>query len=147
VKFVKILIFTLDCVAVILLMGKNSLAAEVAIIANPSVKEDTLNKSLLYDVYRGEVRTWEDGTKIKVWDLGEKGDVRDSFYDFIGMRPSRMKSLWMRKLLTGEGDPPSEAETQEKMLKSIIDTPGAIGYVNKDLVDKRVKLLMVIEKE
>ena len=93
------------------------------------------------------MRSWEDGTKIKVWDLGERGETRDSFYDFLGIRPSRMKSIWMRQLLTGEGEPPTEAESEDEMLEKILATPGSIGYVDKEKVDSRVKLLLVIEEE
>ncbi|MGH8016008.1 MAG: hypothetical protein ACREBV_07450, partial [Candidatus Zixiibacteriota bacterium] len=101
----------------------------------------------LSSVYRGEKRSWSDGTKIKVWDLGERGETRESFYDYMGVRRSQMKLLWMRQLLTGEGEPPDEAATQEEMIKNVIATPGAIGYVNKELVDGRVKLLLLIQND
>ena len=122
-------------------------AGEVAIIAHPSVKTDSFDKKQLNNVYRGEVRSWEDGTKIKVWDLGERGETRESFYDYLGVRPSRLKSLWMKQLLTGEGEPPDEARTQEEMIKKIMATPGSIGYVDKELVDKGVKLLLLFDKK
>ncbi len=133
--------------AIGLFAGIEIRAGEVAIIAHPSVQADSLDKKLLYNVYRGEVRSWEDGTKIKVWDLGERGETRESFYDYIGIRPSRLKSLWMKQLLTGEGEPPDEAQTQEEMVKKIMATPGSIGYVDKELVDKGVKLLLLIDKK
>jgi ABC-type phosphate transport system substrate-binding protein len=122
-------------------------SADVAIIANPSVRADSLDKKLLYNVYRGEVRAWEDGTKIKVWDLGERGETRELFYDYLGVRPSRMKSHWMKQLLTGEGDPPDEVQSEEEMIKKVVATPGAIGYVDKERVDDRVKLLLLIPDE
>lgn len=122
-------------------------AAQVAVIAHLSVQENSLDKNQLYDVFSGEVRTWEDGTKIQVWDLGECGEIRDSFYDFMGIRPSRMKSIWMRRLLTGEGEPPDEAGSQEEMVEKIIATPGSIGYIDMKLIDEQVKLLLVIEEE
>lgn len=135
-------------IGTVLLFSANiCLAQQVAVIAHPSVKSDSLDKDSLYEIYKGEVRSWEDGTKIKVWDLGEKGKVRDLFYDFLGKRPSRMKSIWMRQLLTGEGEPPDEVDSEDDMIEKISATPGSIGYINKDKVDSRVKLLLVIEKE
>jgi ABC-type phosphate transport system substrate-binding protein len=141
---ILLLIITLG---VCLLSGVGGQAAQVAVIAHPSVPEDSLDKDRLYDVYKGDVRSWEDGTKIKLWDLGERCEIRDSFYDFIGKRPSRMKSIWMRKLLTGEGGPPDISESQDDMLKNVIKAPGSIGYVDLKLVDDRVKLLLVIGDE
>jgi len=133
--------------AICLLIVRETRTAEVAIIAHPLVQEDSLDKKLLYNVYRGEVRSWDDGTKIKVWELGERGETRESFYDYIGIRPSRMKSLWMKQLLTGEGEPPAEAETQEEMIKNVMATPGSIGYVDKKLVGNGVKLLLLIDNK
>ena len=137
----------LSIVLVCLFVASGAIKAEIAIIAHPSVPIESLDKDMLFDVYRGDVQTWEDETKISVWDLGERGETRDGFYDFIGKRPSRMKSLWMRKLLTGDGDPPDVAESEKEMLEKIASTPGSIGYVNRELVDDRVKLLMVIEEK
>ncbi|MDH3890119.1 MAG: hypothetical protein OEV49_03465 [candidate division Zixibacteria bacterium] len=131
------------CVLATFAVGK----AQIAVIANTSVPIESLDKEMLFDVYRCDVQTWDDDTKIMVWDLGERGATRKAFYEFIGKRPSRMKSLWMKKLLTGDGDPPEVAESEEEMLEKIIGTPGAIGYVNQELVDDRVKLLLVIEEE
>jgi ABC-type phosphate transport system substrate-binding protein len=142
----KILNF-IPALAVFFIIDGGAVAADVAIIAHPSVQADSLDKRLLNSVYRCEVRSWEDGTKIKVWDLGERGETKETFYDYIGIRPSRMKSLWMKQLLTGEGDPPNEAETQDDMLKKVMNTPGSIGYVDKDLVGSGVKLLMLIDKK
>ena len=130
-----------------LLTAVEILAGEVAIIAHPSVKTDSLDKKQLYNVYRGEVRSWKDGAKIKVLDLSEKGETRESFYDYLGVRPSRMNSLWMKQLLTGEGNPPDKAETQQDMVKKVMATPGSIGYVDKELADKGVKLLLLIDKK
>jgi ABC-type phosphate transport system substrate-binding protein len=133
--------------SVCLLAGHRSFAAQVAVIAHRSVQAEDVDKDLLFEIYKGDVRTWDDDTKIKVWDLSERGEVRDSFYEFLGKRPSRMKSIWMRKLLTGEGEPPEVSESQEKMIENVIATTGSIGYVDKELVDDRVKLLLVIEEE
>jgi len=134
-------------VAVCLLAGHRSYAAQVAVIAHPSVQVEDFDKALLFDIYKGDVRTWDDDTKIKVWDLSECGEIRESFYKFLGKRRSRMKSIWMRKLLTGEGEPPDEASSQEEMIEKIIATPGSIGYIDMELVDEQVKLLLVIDEE
>jgi ABC-type phosphate transport system substrate-binding protein len=131
----------------LLAAGGEVCSADVAIIAHPSVKSDSLDKKLLSRVYRGEVRSWQDGTKIKVCDLGERGETREQFYDYLGIRPSRLKSHWMKQLLTGEGEPPDEADSEDEMIKKVMSTPGAIGYVDKNRVDGKVKLLLLIQNE
>jgi len=131
---------------VCLVITHKSLSAQVAVVAHPSVTEEDLDKNFLFDVYKGDVKTWDDGVQIKVWDLGERGKVRKTFYKFLGKRPSRMKTIWMRLLLTGEGEPPEVVKSQEEMLDSIASTPGSIGYIDKELIDDRVILLLLIEE-
>ena len=58
-----------------------------------------------------------------------------------------MKSVWMKKMLLGEGDPPEPLESEEVMLKRIIETPGSIGFLNAELVTDEVKLLKLISNE
>ena len=94
-----LLFFTLTC-----LVG--TACADVAVIAHKSVSEDTLSKSQLMSFFECDVVKWSDGSLVVVVDLKARGEVRDTFYHFLGKRPSRMKSIWLKKMLSGEGDPP-----------------------------------------
>ncbi|KAA3609710.1 MAG: hypothetical protein D8M58_09320 [Calditrichaeota bacterium] len=119
--------------------------SQVAVIAHNSVSVDSISKSQLLDFYTGDIREWENDFTLIVFDLKPKPGVRDIFYKFIGKSSSRMKSIWLKKVLLGEGDPPEVLETEEEMLKTIAKTPGSIGFVSSDLVDKSVKVLILIE--
>ena len=122
--------------------------AQVAIIAHPGVSERTIDQTELLDFFTRDVREWRDGTDVVLFDLKEKGPVRDRFYEYLGIRPSRMKSIWLKQLYAGEGQPPGALETHEEMLERIARTRGAIGYVHPDVViADEVKVLLVIEPE
>ena len=56
-----------------------------------------------------------------------------------------MKSIWLKRMLLGEGDPPKALESEKDMLITIAKTPGAIGFISSELVDKTVKVLILIE--
>ena len=79
--------------------------SRVAVIAHPSVPVDALKKSELLDFYLFDIVKWPDQQPVVVLDLKPKGETRDAFYQFLGKRPSRMKSIWLKKVLSGEGDP------------------------------------------
>jgi ABC-type phosphate transport system substrate-binding protein len=119
-------------------------SAEVAVIANPSVSVGEVDKSMLYDVFSGDIKEWGNGDPIVLFDLKPKSDVKTAFYDFLGKSASRMKSIWMKNLLTGEGQPPESVETQAEILEMVASTPGAIGYVDSKLVTGKVLTLKVI---
>lgn len=122
-------------------------SAEVAVIAHPSVPPDQLDKSRLFDLYTGEVREWNNGSLVVLIDLKPKSEVKEAFYDYLGKSASRMKSIWMKNMLTGEGQPPVSVESQEALLERVASTPGAIGYIDRRLVTDRVVTLTFITYE
>ena len=121
--------------------------SQVAIIANKSVELDEIDKDQLLDYYSLEIKLWDNGDPVMIFDLKIKNDVRKTFFEFLGKSSSRMKSVWMKKMLLGEGDPPEPLESEKAMLKRIIDTPGSIGFIDMELVTEEVKLLKVINNE
>lgn len=131
----------------VLLAGWGSADAQVVVIGHPSVPASSLSRTDLMDYYTGDVKQWPNGAAVVVFDLKERGDARDVFYDFLGIRPSRMKSIWLKQMLAGEGDPPKAIDSEEEMIDRVARTRGAVGFVSYDKVDSRspVKTLLVIE--
>ncbi len=114
----------------------------VAVIVHPDVPADSLSRSQLLDFFTGDIQRWSDGTSVVVLDLKAKGVVREGFYDLLGRRPSRMKSIWLRRMLSGEGDPPEALATETEILRRVATTPGALGYVNSDSVTAAVRVVL-----
>jgi len=104
-------------------------SAQVAVVANNSVPLTSVDETSLLDLYTGEVKMWNDGGTVVLLDLKPKSAVKELFYSYLGMRPSRMKSIWMKNMLAGEGDPPQGFDTENALLEHVASTPGAIGYV------------------
>ncbi len=121
--------------------------SQVAVIAHKSVPVDTINKSELLDFYTADIKKWINGDRVIVNDLKPKGEVKKIFYKFLGKTPSRMKSIWLKSMLSGEGDPPEAMKSEEEMLQKIAATPGAIGFLSHTKVNNNVKTLIVIGKK
>lgn len=122
-------------------------SAQVTIIAHKAVAEDTLSQMRLFDFYSGEIKFWKDKVPVVVLDLKPVGETKEAFYKLLGKTPSRMKSIWLKKLLMGEGDPPPALESEEEVLKKVAATPGAIGFIDKAKVTHEVKSLVIIQKK
>jgi ABC-type phosphate transport system substrate-binding protein len=125
----------------------SALCAEVAVIAHPSVPVEAITRAQLLDLYTGDVKEWDNGEPIILIDLKPKTDVKQTFYDYLGKSASRMKSIWMKNMLTGEGKPPESMGSQQDLLQKVASTPGAIGYVDNNLVTGDVRTLTVIRSE
>ena len=119
-------------------------ATDVAVIVHPGVASDTLSKQRLHDYYIGDSRSWSDGMPVVLIDLKRKGAAKRAFYKFLGKSPSRMKSIWMKNMLAGEGNPPEALLSEEEVLEKVATTPGALGFVSVDKTDEGVKTLIVI---
>ena len=132
---------------VCLLLLAAAAAAEVAVIANPGVPVDTLSRDKLYEFYTGESRHWGDDVPVAVFDLKPRGAVKEAFYKFLGKSPSRMKSVWMKRMLAGEGEPPEALGSEAEVAARVAATPGALGFVSPDHAGDEVKVLILIGAE
>jgi ABC-type phosphate transport system substrate-binding protein len=121
--------------------------AQLAIIAHKAVPADTLTQAQLLDCYTGDVKSWTDKIPVVVFDLKSQSETKESFYKLLGLTSSRMKSIWLKKLLLGEGDAPEALKSEDEVVKRVAATAGAIGYVSRSRVNSDVKILWIVEKE
>ena len=134
-------------VLTLLLAARAGADVELAVIVHPSVALDSLSRGQLLDYYTGDIQHWPSGEPVLVKDLRQKGEVRDGFYRFLGKRPSRMKSIWLRRMLSGEGEPPESLSSEQEVLTRVAQTPGALGFVRRSQVTDQVRVLMLIVDE
>lgn len=139
----RITVVTIFC----LLFCGTGVLAQVAVIAHKSVPEDSIKKNELLDFYTGDIKKWSNGVPVVVLDLKLKCEAKNMFYKFLGKSSSRMKSIWLKKMLSGEGDPPKSLKSEEEMLNKVASTPGAIGFVSQTKVSREVKTLILIQKK
>ncbi len=124
----------------------NESIGQVAVIANKSVLVDEIDQTELADFYTGELSTWGDGEPVVMFDLKPKTEVKETFYRYIGKSTSRLKSIWLRRKLSGEGDPPEALETEADVLERVASTVGSIGFVSLAVAqDSTVKVLVLIQ--
>ena len=128
---------------VFLIAYSTTSSAQVAIVANKSVSVDYLSRTQLIDFYTGDAEHWEDGRPIVLFTLRSKTVAKDAFFELMGRSSSRMKSIWMKRMLSGEGDPPEGLHSEAAVLQKVVTKPGAIGYVSPDSADSAVKLLHI----
>ena len=123
---------------IILIIFTNQFStAQVAVIAHKFVLVNKISDKKLLDFYTGDIQMWEDESPVVVFDLKIKGEVKDVFYDFLSKSPSRMKSIWLKRKLSGEGDPPKLMATEGEMLKNVETTPARLVLlINQKLQTK-----------
>ena len=123
-------------------------SSQVAIIAHKQVAVDGLSRTQLIDFYTGDAEHWVDGKPVVMFTMSFRTAARDSFFKLMGRSPSRMKSIWMKRMLSGEGDPPERLKSEAAVVQKVAATPGAIGYVSPDTaVSPSVKLIKILMED
>lgn len=135
------------CLVVALGFPCASVADQIAVIVHKSVPVEEIEKSELLDLTTGDQSFWSDGSPVVLFDLHARDDVRRAYYRFLGVRSSRVKSIWLKRMLSGDADPPEALASQEEMLERVTTTPGAMGFVDLTRVHDGVRVIAEIEDE
>ena len=129
---------------VIMLTFSTCITAQIAVIANKSIKISSIDKTTLKNLYELNSNQLA-GEKVKLFDITGDDNVISSFYSYINNSVSEIKKKWMKAKLTGNGNPPEFVNSYEEMVSKVASTKGGIGYVKQSLVKEDVKVLLIIK--
>lgn len=132
-------------IIIIMFFSALNIYSQVAVIANKSVPDNSLTSAQLTEIFMLNKKTWEDGSKIVVFDLKVKEGTTEKFYESLGKLHADFKKMWMKLQLTGEGSAPAALASEDEVLSKVASTPGAIGFVNSSKANSTVKVLQTIK--
>ena len=114
------------------------------IVANPGVNEKILTVNSLRSIFSMRLKTWPDGTKIRVFVLSDEDELHQIFSkEKLNVFPYQLRSTWDRLVFSGTGQAPTKVSSNEEMLAKIASTPGAIGYLWKANINENVNVLEI----
>lgn len=120
-----------------------SVAEDVVLIGNPSVKATTLQEKDVSKIFLGKKIVWDDKTRIVIA-LQKNPAIHNAFLkEYIHKSPSRFASLWKRQVFTGGMLAPKTFESDKGVVKYVSETKGAIGYVSAETNLENVKTISV----
>jgi ABC-type phosphate transport system substrate-binding protein len=131
-------------VALTLGLGSSAVSADVVAVVSSKSPITTLSKTQVIDIFLGKRTRFPDGSAAVPIDQVEGSAARDEFYTrFAAMSAAQLKAFWSKIIFTGRGQPPMAVATSLEAKKLVIANPGAISYINRDLVDGDVKVVLV----
>ena len=126
------------------------MAAEVSandhyeIVTNPGVTEKTLSVNSLRSIFSMRLKTWSDGTKIRVFVLSDEDQLHQIVSkEKLNVFPYQLRSTWDRLVFSGTGQAPIKVNSSEEMLDKVASTPGAIGYLWRANINENVNVLEI----
>jgi TonB family protein len=119
------------------------LAGDVKVIANGSVKADTISAAELKRVFLEQRNSLTDGTHVEPV-LEKDGRVHAAFLqEYLGMSEADLQAYYRTLVFTGRGSMPKALGSDAEVVAYVARTRGAIGYVGSNASAEGVKTLAI----
>ncbi|MCU7811029.1 MAG: substrate-binding domain-containing protein [Candidatus Thiodiazotropha sp. (ex Notomyrtea botanica)] len=127
-----------------LLLCLTNSSGAVDLVVNENVPIETLSRSTVRSVFSMRMTSWPDGVPIQVFVMGDKTKLHASFSkEILGVFPHQLRRAWNRQIFAGTGQAPAKVDTEQEMLDKVATTPGAIGYISKELINEQIRKIAV----
>jgi TonB family protein len=124
-----------------------ALAGDVKIIANPSVKTDSISVGELRRVFLLQRKALNDGSPVFPA-LQKSGPAHDAFFrQYLGRDYEEVRTYYQGLVFTGKGSMPKQVGSDAEVVDYVAHTKGAIGYVSPTSNTEGAKCLTVLSDE
>ena len=123
-----------------------ALAEGVKIIANPSVKADSITMDELKSVFLEKTNSLSDSSHVEP--VLQKGTAaHDAFCkQYLEQRTTEIRAYYLALAFTGKGSVPKQFDSDAQVVAYVARTKGAIGYVSSAAGTDGVKILAVVSQ-
>lgn len=114
------------------------------VIVHPDNPVTSVTRNELSRMFFKRTTRWEDGTRALPVDLSRSLQVRDVFSRAVMNRAAdAIAAHWQQQIFSGRGVPPTELESEVRVIQYVREHPGAIGYVAKGTDVSGVRILEI----
>lgn len=130
----------------LIMLSAGAANADLAIIAHPDYNGGELNEEMVREIFLGERTSFPSGHKVMIVNHASGSIDRKYFFEYVlKMSESRHRRYWSRKVSVGKHGLPKELNSHKAVLDWVAKTPLGIAYINKELVDDTVKVLLIVK--
>jgi TonB family protein len=131
-------------IVVATILGAGAFASDVRVIANPSVKADSISARELKSVYLEEKNSLN-GTHVEPV-IEKRGPAHEAFlHDYLGQTDDELQKYYQALVFTGRGLMPKTVSSDAEVVAYVAKTRGAIGYVGAGASMEGVKTLAIAD--
>lgn len=117
-------------------------SAELVVVANPKSGIERMTRDEVIYVFMGRWRQLPSGLPATPVDSPVDSSEHEAFYrQLVNKGPADIKAYWSRLMFTGTARPPVATRSRDEQIKILASTPGAISYLERSMVDSRVKIV------
>jgi ABC-type phosphate transport system substrate-binding protein len=120
-------------------------AADLVVIVNPDSGIEKLSREQVVNIFMGRLRKLPSG--IAALPVDEKREKAAFYQALVGKELPEIQSYWARLVFSGQASPPRQMESAADVLETIANNKGALGYVHKKKVDRRVRIVLELSND
>lgn len=122
--------------------GPARAADALVVIVHPGSKVDSMRRAEVVNLFMGRYKKLPSGMRAVVLDNEAR---KAAFYaGLVNKTLAEINAYWARLTFSGQTSPPLQLR-EEQVLEMVASTPGALGYIDRRLVNDRVKVVYVVE--
>jgi ABC-type phosphate transport system substrate-binding protein len=128
-----------------LLLFTQAAFADLYVIAHNSFSEDSVNASMLRNIYSGDTQYIND-LRIIALDQDTNSENYANFYSNVIDKPmAQIISHWSKLIFTGKGQAPMSLAGDMSVTNFVQNNPNAIGYVDAKSKPENVKIIHTLK--
>jgi len=118
--------------------------AEVVIVVAAGCPVNHLTSEQVAKIYLGKMTVFPGGGEAIPLDQKDDSPARSEFYrKVVKKSPAQLSAYWARLIFAGDGQPPQQMEGDLAIRKAVAGSVKAIGYIERNEVDRSVKIILV----
>lgn len=120
--------------------------ADMVVIVSADSGVRPLSRQEVVNIFMGRQRRLPNGELAVPLDIDGVSPERRYFYGhLLGKTLAEVNAYWARLVFTGKTTAPEEVASQSEVLVRVADDPDAIGYVERQNMNDRVKAVYEIK--
>lgn len=122
--------------------GKSGLV----VIVNPASGVTALEAGDAVNIFMGRYRKLPSGIVAFPIDIGDRSTERERFYQQLVRKDlAEIDAYWARLVFSGQTSPPLQVPDAKTAVQLVAGNRAAIAYVDRSVVDDRVRIVLEIE--
>lgn len=118
-------------------------ASDIVVITNPGSGVERLTRDEVTAIYMGRSKKLSSGLLAIPIDQAPTNPEKARFYrDLIDKELPEVNSYWARLTFSGRGTPPRQVNSAAEVIETVATNKGAIGYIPRANVDRRVHVVL-----
>jgi len=115
----------------------NPQAVAIEVVTHHQVTDLSLTKSQLRRIYTMRQLYWSDNSTISVFVLPNQHELHQRFSkERLQIFPYQLNRIWHKLTYSGLGVAPTVVGSEQELIQAVINTPGAIGYIDDATLSK-----------